>query len=95
MNAEAIGDKILASGCRWLILEIPIPRRETPLLGKLRDVVCRGEFEPVRIFPMPDGVLQRVEIYRIHTPANAHQSDPVAFDLPLQVLGRVVDPIRR
>ena len=95
MTSQAIGDKILSSGCRWLVMEIPRPIHETLLLAKLRDVIRREEFELVRTFPMPKRVLQRVEVYRIRSPSSKRLVSPPVFDLPQEVFGGTVDPIRR
>ena len=96
MNYEAIGDKIMASGCRWLILEVPTGREQSHLWVKMRDIVRRGEFELVRNFAIGNGFLHRVEVYRIRNPANDDpDDDPLAFDMPQDVGGHVVRPIRR
>jgi hypothetical protein len=94
-DVQTMRDIILAAGPRWLVVETPITQLDFTLPHNLREFLKSADVELVHRFPQPADHLKQLDVYRIvsHFKQDANQAD--CFDLPQEIFGKVVDPIRR
>ena len=94
-DVQTMRDIILAAGPRWLVVETPIPQLDFTLPHNLREFLKSADVELVNRFPHPADHLEQLNVYRIVSrfQQDANQAD--CFDLPQEIFGKVVDPIRR
>ena len=94
-DVQTMRDIILAAGPRWLVVETPIPQLDFTLPHNLREFLKSADVELVHRFPHPADQMEQLDVYRIVSrfQEDANQAD--CFDLPQEIFGKVVDPIRR
>ncbi len=94
-DLKATRELVLGSGSRWLVVEIPVPELESTLPANLREFLKTDEVQLVRSFPQPADELERLDVYQIVSRFSEDVNQPDCFELPQNVLGKVVTPIRR
>ncbi len=94
LDLKTMRQIILSAGPRWLVVETPLDKLSFTLPDNLREFLKSDEVNLVRSFPHPADQLQRLDVYRIVSRFRDDEGQGDCFDLPQQVLGKVVIPIR-
>ena len=95
LDLTTIQQIVLSAGPRWLAVETPIANLDFTLPDNLREFLKSDEVELVRSFPQPADQLLQLDVYRIVGRFRNDDNRDNCFDLPQQVLGKVVSPIQR
>lgn len=94
LEQEQVLKQVIATGCRWLVLEKTTGVASKPHEETLQQLVQSGCFELVKTFELLPRSIERLEVYKINSVA--HQQDsPGSGYVKIQIDGDLVPPIKK
>ena len=91
IDVDKLADRLRQIGCRWLILEKPSARKQTPFESALQMVAERPEYELVKTFEGPSRSIERIALFRILN----ESTDIFPTAVPMLMNGKSIDPWER